>query len=422
MIMTQKSSKQDLRQNTFFIIASMVSASCNYVLYIACARILSPSQYGDLALVLAVSNQVLGALFATNLLSIYLVHTKGGDYARDVLELIQRRVLIVLLSLATMTILLGSYFAYVVGVQDRWLVGCLCLILLTAIPAAIWLAYFQANREFVRISIYNIVSSISKLILTSAGALFFGVRAALMGVVAGQVLGLSATRLYRGLRPPSVLNAILKKPTSTVSSYLHEHRNMFWVAIFSVLVLSFAQNIDILIANARLSDDLAGGYSAISLLSNALYYLGFLIIWLLLPRLLDFTPEKQKATLRNIVAALSAITILGMGAAALFGDITVKIFLGQNNGDIARALPFAVAYQITLIATALVTYFFILQGRIKNAAFIILSFVILGISSLSLFGKSITTIPISLLASLLCSWLIYVIIVFMRGHIYHGQS
>lgn len=403
-----------IRSGTFFVLASMVSAACNYILYIICARMLSPAQYGDLALVLALSNQVLGALFATNLLSIYIMHNKGELYARSVLELVQRRILIIIFILSTSTVVLGSFFAYLLGLEDRWLIACLCLVLIMALPASIWIGFFQAQKEFGRISVYNLVASTGKLVLTSIGATLNSVRLALLGVVIGQGLALFIIKVYRGSTPPSVIKSLSERPTKSVLNYFREHKKLFWVAICSVLTLSFAQNADIVFANIKLSDSVVGSYSGISLISNAIFYVGSLLFWLFLPRIIKLSNNKQKRIFRYILVVTALLVVVAVIFARFAGPLLVKIFLGVYIAPVARALPYAVAYQLILISTALSVYIFILQNRIVNAVIVIASFLVYSTLLMYTFGNDVVTIPLSLAGALIGSWLTYGIIEIIR--------
>ncbi len=342
-----------------FGVLSLTGALFNYALYPVLVRTLSAKEFGDFAVIVAISNQILGILLAFNIISIYLVKAHEEEKARNHAQVIQKFLIWVFLG-ATATMLVASpYLRNLLRVQDISSFFILALILLTAIPGIIWTGYLQGNKELVRVGGFNISAALAKFIFASMLAIAFGSNGGLLGILCGALVGLVVLRLVPGVRLPSI-GSLFKKSGSEEHRFIIGLKSYILLCLLVVGVLSFLQNYDIILAKALFDPAVAGVYSGISILSNALYYVCFLLIWIILP---EIEIENRANNRRMLVTGYKLLAMLGLVALSVelvFKSFLAKLLLGASFANQGNLLIFATLYQLTLVAITLYGFYLLL--------------------------------------------------------------
>lgn len=354
-----------LRSGVFGLL-SLAGAALNYTLYPVLTRILSTSQFGDFAAIISISNQVLGILLAFNIISIYLVKTLKENEARLASQAIQRVLIWAFVIGIAIVFLASPYLKNLLQIQDLASFAALACILLMAIPAVIWTGYLQGHKEMVRVGIYNFGAALGKLVFSAGMAVLFGTIGAIWGVLAGAISGLLILRLTPGVKLPH-LRSIFEKTDAKAKQFLLNLKSYFWQCLFVVGVLSFLQNYDITLAKALFDPAEAGLYSGISILSNALYYLTFLLVWILLPEINVQEPAINRrilGTAYKLLAAFAVVVILVelLGKSLLTGLLLGSKFSNSAHGEI---LIFASLYQMSLVAVTLYAYYLLVMRQFR---------------------------------------------------------
>ncbi len=360
-----------------FGILSLSGALFNYALYPVLTRILSTRDFGDFAAILAISNQIMGMLVAFNVISIYLVKTQE-EKARAHAQVIQKTLIWIFL-LATIVVAAASpYLHNLLKIKSVSSFIVLAMILATAVPAVIWTGYLQGHKEMIRVGVYNLGSSLGKFILIIALAGFLGTIGAIWGLLGGALLGLLILRVMPGVTLPK-LSSIFEKSSSYDKKYLSGLRGYFLECLFVVGVLSFLQNYDITLAKALFKPDIAGTYSGISVLSNALYYLSFLLVWIILPEIKINNQSNNRRILGTAYKLLGLLALVTIFTEFLFKNTITKLLLGSQFSNQGDVLIFASLYQLTLVSITLYA-FYLLVCRKRRA--ILLGGVVFGLSTI----------------------------------------
>lgn len=360
-----------------FGILSLTGAFFNYALYPVLVRVLSAKDFGDFAVIVAISNQILGILLAFNIISIYLVKTHEEETARNHAQVIQKFLIWLFLAATAVMLLASPYLHNLLHVQNVSSFIILALILLAAVPCVIWTGYLQGNKELIRVGGFNLSAALGKLIFAILLAMIFGPNGGLLGILCGTIVGLLVLWLIPGVKLPRLMS-LFTKSNPEEKKFVLSLRKYALMCLLVVGMLSFLQNYDIILAKALFAPAVAGIYSGISILSNALYYICFLLIWIILP---EIKINDRPNNLRLLATGYKMLAVLTMGALSveiIFKGFLARLLLGSGFAHQGNLLIFATLYQLTLVAITLYAYY-LLVSRSRRA--ILLGGIVFGIST-----------------------------------------
>lgn len=404
-------------RSSLFSALSLVGAVFAYALYPVLARILTPGQFGDFAVVVAFSNQLLGLLLAFNIISIYLVKSQSEEKARSHAQIIQKNLILFFLGVTVVFLLASPYLNHLLKIENSAYFIVLGLILLTSVPGVIWTGYLQGNKELVRVGSFNVAAGAGKLIFGALLGAAFGTVGGLLGILAGTLAGLLVVRFTPGITLPN-LSSLFAKSDPEEKKFLLGMKKYFLECLLVVGALSFLQNYDISLAKILFGPGEAGIYSGISVLSNALYFLSFLLIWIVLPEIKIGDAVVNRRVLGTAYKLLGLLTVGAVAVELVVRNYLAKLLLGNNFGGEGNVLIFATLYQLTLVALALYA-FYLLVTRQRKAALLAAA----SLSSCLIFPALYANTPlqmirllwISLLVGFTVYWLIAKLPYFQAG-------
>lgn len=346
-------------KSSLFTILSLLAAVCSYAVYPILVHVLSPSDFGDFAVASATLNQVLAVLLAINIISIHLVKKYGEDEARQHAQVIQKALLWFFIAVCGIVLLLSPFLQTLFKIQNVLLFIPLVAVLLINLPLIVWNGYLQGHKELIRIGVASFGSSLGKLIFAASMGIVAGSMGALFGVLVGALVGVLAIQMYPGVKLPSIKTAF-KRTSREELRFLSQLKFYVIQAVFVVGALGILQNYDISLAKALFAPDLAGIYSGISVLSNALYYLAFILVWIILPEISIKEPHINRRVLGTAYKLFGLLTVAAVVGELVLGDFLLPIILGQNFADKTTWLLFATLYQLTLVAIALYAFYLLI--------------------------------------------------------------
>lgn len=348
-----------------FSLLSLVGAGFNYALYPILVRILDPSSFGDFAAIIALSNQVLGLLLAFNVISIYLVKKHGEQGARPHAEVIQKYLIWFFLFTTLLVLVASPILQSALHIESIASFIVLSLILASAVPVAIWTGYLQGHKELVRVGLFNVSAGLAKLIAAASLAVLFGTTGAVGGLFGGVVAGLIVLALYPGVKLPSI-RTVFDKTKKSEFKYILSLKAYIFECLAVVGLLTFLQNYDITLAKVLFEPSAAGLYSGISVLSNALYYVAFLLIWVILPEIQINNNPVNRRVLGTGYKLLGLMAVVSITGELILKDHIAQILLGNDFSNQGNILIFATLYQLTLVAITLYG-FYLLVNRKRRA-------------------------------------------------------
>ena len=345
-----------------FSVLSLAGAFFAYAIYPVLTRILNAQEFGDFAVIVALSNQLLGILLAFNIISIYLVKSRPEAEARSHAQIIQKTLLWFFLGASLVLLALSPFLNELLQIDNPAYFLVLGLILLTAVPGVIWTGYLQGHKELVRVGAFSLSSSLGKLVFASAFALTLGTVGGLLGMLMGTLVGLLVIYLAPGVKLPS-LTSLFTKSDPAERKFLLGMKKYFLECMLVVGALGLLQNYDITLAKALFSPAEAGVYSGISVLSNALYFLSFLLIWIVLPEIKLGDNAVNRRVLGTAYKLLAGLSAAALAVELLLKDHLTGWLLGKNFAGGGELLIFATLYQLTLVAIALYTFYLLVTRQ-----------------------------------------------------------
>ena len=349
-------------QSGLFTVLSLGSAVASYALYPILVRLLSHQAFGDFAVASAMLNQTLAVLLAINIISIHLVKKYGEDEARQHAQVIQKALIWVFLGVCILVVTLSPFLQSLFRVENPLLFLPLIIILLTSIPAVVWNGYLQGNKELVRIGVFSLGSSLAKLLFAALLGVIAGSVGAVFGILVGTLVGIAILQLYPGVRLPSFRSAFEKTNRGELR-FLNDIKLYVLQASFVVGALGILQGYDISLAKAVFEPNIAGQYSGISVLGAAFYYLGLILIWIILPEIAIKDPGVNRRLLGTAYRLFGAILIVALLGELLLGNLLLPLLLGDTFEAKTELLIFATLYQLTLVAIALYSFFLLICRR-----------------------------------------------------------
>jgi O-antigen/teichoic acid export membrane protein len=388
-----------------FGLLSLGGAFFNYALYPVLVRILDTQQFGDFAAITAISNQILGILFAFNIISIYLVKGMEEGTAKHHAQNIQRLLIWFFLTLTAAILIFSPFLKTVLRVEEISSFFLLSALLVIAVPGNIWNGYLQGHKELVRIGISALAASIGKFVFSTLLAALFGVLGGIWGIIGGAILGLLVLHFLQGVTLPT-LRSFFHKTSRADREFLLALKSYVLICIFVVGTLSFLQNFDIILAKALFDRETAGIYSGVSVLSNALYFMSFLLIWIILPEIQLNNHANNKRILATgykllVGGGLAVLTVEIIGK-----DYIAKLLLGPEFSNQGMLLVVASLYQLTLVGIALYAFYLLVCKKARAGLLACLALVC-SIILPNLFGNSPLSMVTSLWLGLLAALLFY---------------
>jgi O-antigen/teichoic acid export membrane protein len=370
---------------------------------------------------MAISAQVLAILLTFNLISIYLVKNRSEEEAREKVQVIQKVLIWFFLGATVLLLVAAPLVRERLHIADPLTFAILALLLFAAVPSVIWTGYLQGHNRLIKVGISSVAAAFAKLIFALLFASLWGVSGALWGVLTGGVLSLVVVRLIAGMRLPSLRSSI-SSLSKTQGTFLG---GVFGYIVWSAIVvgaLGVLQNIDIVYAKALFPPAEAGVYSGISVLSNALYFVSFVLIWIVLPVVTFENPRHNRRLLRTAYSLLGAMAAGAVLAEFLLRGVLSTFLLGSAFGGQGNVLIIASLYQIALVGATLYAYYLLVLRR--RRALLLAGCVFLpAIAAPTLFppGDTMTLIT-TLLLALLLGWTLYGIIRGVWGALSHTSG
>lgn len=354
------------RNNLFFIFASLFGAVLNFAIYPLFARILTPEQFADSAVVISIATQVGAVLVAFNVVSIFLVDKYGAEKSKPKIQAIQKILIRIFIAACLALVLLFPIAKQALNLESIYYILPLSILLLSSIPVTTWSGYFLGVSEIQRVGIFNISSPFFKLILAWILAIQFGAMGGLLGIAIGQILGLLCMRLMPGSIPPSIISAIKKLTPAEITSARSLSRIVL-ISVFSVGLLAILQVSDLLIAKSSFIDGVDSEYAGISSISKILYFGGFILVWIVLPKFKINSVRHNYQLLLKSLFLLSSLSVLFMMALYALDDHVTQILLGSSFNPNINTLVLATLFQALVLVSTFYVYYLLVVERLRSA-------------------------------------------------------
>lgn len=347
----------------YAVIAGLASL-LNYIVYPLLARIITPQQLGDITTLFSTNTQLAGIFTALNVVSIYVVKTNGPRDAKDILESVQKVIIYLSLILIAIVIVASPLLRQLFSIQFAWGFVLIGVLLIANIPVTIWIGYLQGHNKLVKAALVSLIISLLQLVLALPLAMAYGDAGAVWGYVLGLMGGIVIIRVAMNRQLPR-LHGLTRFGADDKSRIDNIIKYVLW-SVFVMLILWLIQSVDILYTKAIFSTQDAGIYSGISIFGRAEYFLGFVLIWLILP---SVRPGAHKNNQRLFLGGIGALMLLGLAsvlAVAILDNLLINLFLGNAYIEQKNLLVNSVLFKSILLAvTFVIIYFMVLRNKLS---------------------------------------------------------
>jgi O-antigen/teichoic acid export membrane protein len=396
-------------KSAIFGIFSIGAAFLNYLAYPVLTRVLNALEFGEFAVVISISSQILSVLLAFNILSIYTVKNYPDRHTEEILDSIQKVLLWVFLVFGFLVLITSPIITKILKLDNFLSIITILTIIICSVPITVWTGYLQGKRKTAQVGIANFFSSFIKLIAVSLFGILFGLSGSLLGFICASLLSVIIYALLAKTKLPR-LTTILKKFDSNQKSALRGMQKQIVFTIVAVLSIGILQNIDIIFTKALFDATEAGRYSSIGLFSNTVYYLGFILIWIILPEIETLKPKHNLRLLRKAALSLCGIIILALTFNILLGKELINLIFGSTFINLQSVLSFSIIYQGSLALITLIIYYLLITSKFKTASLFALATLLTNLFQILLSPESIKILVIRMsISTLLIAILISII-------------
>jgi O-antigen/teichoic acid export membrane protein len=389
-----------LKHYVIYFIGSMIVAVLNYAFYPILGRLLSPSEFGDIQVLISLITQA-GILFgAFSLISVNITANTENPHERNAI-LSELRKICVYIVLAIILVLLVFIFKLksFLNLSTIYPIFGLVIILLLSSTATFRSAFLSGSKRFKELSINGIISSAGRIIFAII-LIFSGLGPT--GVILGIVLSQIAMLYFLHLRTSSSLHLNTKANLHSLEKGSIKKELVYGILVlFSTGLVTFIYTSDVLIIKNLFNAHDAGVYSGISAIGKIIFFLLSPITAVLMASV------KRKNTVQEnsavLLKSLAISLILGVSvllAFYLFSGIVVQLLLGPNYMALAYVLPkVGLVMFLSSIVNVFVYYFLALRR------FFLIGISCVGILTLGIllwfYHNSINAVLNSLVVSLL---------------------
>ncbi len=351
-----------LRHYVIYFIGSMIVAVLNYLFYPILGRLLSPSEFGDIQVLISLITQA-GIIFgAFSLISVNITANTESPHERNAI-LSELRKICYYIILAIVLFLLVFIFKLesFLNLSTVYPIIGLVILLLLSSTATFRSAFLNGSKKFAELSISGIISSGGRLVFAII-LIFCGLGP--IGAIFGIVLAQIATLLFLHFRTKDSLQLDTKANLHTLEKGSIRKEIIYGILIlFSTGLVTFIYTSDVLIVKHFFDAHDAGIYSGISAIGKIIFFLLSPITAIIMASIKIKNTVKENASI--LIKSILISLILGISvllAFFLFNGIVVKVLLGQNYMSYSYILPkVGIVMFLSSIVNVFVYYFLALR-------------------------------------------------------------
>jgi O-antigen/teichoic acid export membrane protein len=361
VISISKKQTYTLSQEQVFMVSVLIVNGGNYAYNLILGRLLGPEQFSDAAVLItfllvlsfvAMTFQLATAKFSVtfndSLLSKFVsnMHTYGiliGVIA-GLLTIIFADQLQALFHTSSS----GMFIVFGIGIP---------LYFMMSVNRGV----FQGKKQFKMLSITYQLEMLSRLVITLGLIVLFDIKSSIV-IAVGILLSFGF-----GLIPFKFKKLSFKGLGAVYAEETQLIRRFFVITAFYEFTQIIINNSDILLVKHFFESWDAGLYAALALIGRIVYFIAWMFVMLLLPTVVQLKKE-GKATapiLFKYVGYIACISLLIIGATAVFPEMAIQLLFGEQYVEIAPLLwKYALATGLFAIANIFAYYYLSLDKYI----------------------------------------------------------
>lgn len=398
--------------NLIFFIGSLAVSFLNYLYYPILGRLLSVESFGELQLIVSMYTQVTILFTVLSLITVNIVaNNDSNEEIQTTISEFQKLSLYISIALLILSILIAPILQSIFKFESAVPFVLMICILISNLPIVFRTAYLRGKSDFLGTSFSGIITSVSKIIISSL-LVYIGLKTS--GAIGGLIIANIINFIY--------INSRIKK--HGFKKLKNSKRFPDWklikpqlpyaaLVLFTSLIITLYSSIDVTLVKYLFPVDVAGRYAGISIISNIVLFItgSFAVV------ILSTVKKIQPASTNNKILLKSFIltSLVGGSIAIIFSLLpnqTVNLLFGNKYSEFADLLPYL---SISMLLVSLSTLFTNYHIALRNYSISIFVFISAFITAILLIfnNQSPTTIVQSLLMgsalmfTLVSVWSIY---------------
>ncbi len=376
--------KKFLGPALIIFISANIANLANLAFNMLFARLMSPSEFADLTLLMSIKLGLLSIFSALQFGVSEITAKNVGHEARSMAARLSKRSLLVSIPLCLVLIICAEYFAKILNFQDPAALICLFLAIPFFLPMIIFRGLAQGQMHLPKMvrsfQAEWIVRLFGCWLMWMAGFGLMGITNALiLSVFAGLIFTMDKGDLRALIIPTRSGDPILKTTLPYGCIFLAQ-----------VLVLDG----DIFIAKALFSNEVAGGAAALLLIQRIFFFAFLSFATVLQPFIIRQAASNKDAfkSLLKLLGILIAVSICALLAIAANPELFVRGFLGDGYVHLAPSVVTAGTIGASMVGVQLAVVALLARGA-KCAPVLLLGLALiyyLGVTVMMLFDPAMS--------------------------------
>ncbi len=340
-LITLMRSSDFIRHNSILFVGSFAVSVLNYLYYPILGRLMSPSDFGEVQVLVSLFMQATIFLTVVTNVAVNVVTNESNETLRNriVYELEHFATLITVVTLGVALLFIGQLQEFL-RFEHPAPFFALALVLVISAPLALRQAYLRGRSAFGLMSIASITSSLAKIIFSVIFVLL-GWRAvgAIGGIIAAQIIALIYTASQaRKLGLVGKINwRLWRKPDlGLLRPQLPYSLLVLIVSLITTVLFSF----DVIIVKHFFPAEIAGYYAGIATIARIIYFLtGSIAVVLLTAAKIEAGRATNHRLLTRSMLLQTAIGGAALVFFSLFPQFSTQLLIGSKYLPYAHLLP-----------------------------------------------------------------------------------
>jgi O-antigen/teichoic acid export membrane protein len=355
---------QFLRDNTIYLVGSVIVGALNYLYYPVLGRIMQPSAFGEVQTLVSLFLQISIFLSVLGLITVNIVANYENESQRNEIVLeFEKLAFAVSIALVLITVIFQSSLKHFLHFDSSLPFIILMLSIVVTVPFTFRGAYIRGKKKFGVSSISNIIGAGTKLLFSVLLVVVgLGTAGAIGGLILAQAVACGYVAwwaLRLGLKRDAGVN---RRMLPDLRVLLPELKYGGLVLVGS-LVITLQYSLDILVVKHYFDAHTAGLYAGVASVARIIFFLTASIALVLMPSVrLHHTPEHNRKLLQKSLLLFAALTIPTLLFFVGFPKFIIGVLMGSSYESMAGLLPeLGIAIGVVAILNLFVSYYLALR-------------------------------------------------------------
>jgi O-antigen/teichoic acid export membrane protein len=355
-----------LRHNVVFFLGSVAVGALNYIYYPVLGRLMEPSAFGEIQVLVSLFLQFTILLNVLSLITVNITvnHTEKQTAHRLIFEL-EKLAAYLTLGILFATLIGGEFLRSALHFDSMIPFVALALALIVSVPLTFRSAYARGQKRFGIASTSQLIGASVKIVFSVLlVVLGLGVAGAIFGIVIAQLIA-----FFYAARWASRLG--FDRPSDTSYRTLPDIKRVIpelkyaGAAFVGLLAVTLSMSVDIIVVKYYFDAHTAGLYAGIATVARVIFFLAVPISQVLMPMV-----KIEQSVAKNRSLLIKSITLTGVVCGgmtilcAIAPEFIMRVLMGVDYITYANLLPLlAISIFIISICNLVFMYFLALRQK-----------------------------------------------------------